>query len=237
MTEGGGRGRGMAAMDAAAQAKKYLFAFFWRAEDENTTAMRKVFQGALKKVSSRADSIEIKIDDPFERAIVKKFDLERAPLPLVLAIASNGAITGGFPTKFDEEALAKAFATPCTEKCMKAIQENKLVFVCVQNKTTKSNAAAMQGVRDFAADSRYKEVTEIVMLNPADGAEASFLGDLKINAKTEEAVTAFMGPPGAVIAEFTGATKRGDLTAALEKAISNCGPGGSCGPGGCGPKR
>ena len=73
-------------------------------------------------------------------------------------------------------------------------------------------------------------------LDPADSAEASFLGDLKIDPQTKVAVTAFLAPPGAVIAEFEGATQKDQLVAALVKARSACGPGGSCGPGGCGPR-
>ena len=49
-------------------------------------------------------------------------------------------------------------------------------------------------------------------------------------------MTAFMAPPGAVIAEFTGATTKQELVAALEKAASAACPGGKCGPGGCGPQ-
>ncbi len=73
------------------------------------------------------------IAETSEKAIVDKFDLERAPMPLVLAIAPNGAITGGFPTKFEEQQLLDAFATPGTEKLIKSLQNGKLVFVCVQN--------------------------------------------------------------------------------------------------------
>ena len=41
-----GSGGGMAAMQRTAQAGKYLFAFFWKAEDEQTLAMRKVFDAS-----------------------------------------------------------------------------------------------------------------------------------------------------------------------------------------------
>ena len=110
--------------------------------------------------------------DSSEKDIVAKFDLSRAPMPLVLAMAPNGAITGGFPTKFEEQQLVDAFATPATEKVMKNLQDGKLVFVCVQNGKTKSNAAAMQGIRDFRADARFASATEIVMLDPTNPAEA-----------------------------------------------------------------
>lgn len=232
-----GTSQGMAAISAAASESKYLFMLFWKSEDEATRSMRGALDSVMKQVSAKATRVIIKIDDPRERPVVDKFDLDRAPMPLILALAPNGAITGGFPSKADEKGLLNAFATPCTEKCMKALQNNKLVFVCVQNAQTKSNEAAMKGVRDFQADSRYNEVTEIVMLNPADAAEVSFLGDLKVSEKTPAAVTVLMAPPGAVIAEFTGATKKEDLVSTLEKASSGCCPGGKCGPGGCTPQK
>ena len=136
-------GKGMEAMKQASKAGKYLFVFFSKADDEQTQAMRKVFEKAMEKASDRAQSVTVSITDSSETAIVDKFDLARAPMPLVLAMAPNGAITGGFPTKFDERQLLDAFATPGTEKVMKPLQDGKLVFVCVQNAKTKSNAAAM----------------------------------------------------------------------------------------------
>ena len=107
---------------------------------------------------------------------------------------------------------------------MKQLQDSKLVFVCVQNDKTKSNDAAMQGVRDFKADARFASATEIVMLDPTDSAEASFLADMKIDPKTEEAMTVFLAPPGSAIAEYKGATDKAELVATLQKASSGlCG--------------
>ena len=201
--------------------------------------MRKVFDKAMEKVADRAQWVAVDTTDSSEKAIVAKFELSRAPMPLVLALAPNGAITGGFPSKFEEKQLLDAFATPVTQKVMKQLQDNKLVFVCVQNDKTKSNDAAMQGVRDFKADARFASATEIVMLDPTDSAEASFLADMKIDPKTEDAMTVFLAPPGAAIAEYKGATDKAEMATALQKASSGgCGPGaGSCGPGGaCPPK-
>jgi len=92
----------------------------------------------------------------------------------------------------------------------------------------------MQGVRDFKADSRFAPATEIVMLDPADAAEAEFLNDLQLDPKNKEAATVFLAPPGVPIAIYEGATSKDELVATLHKASSACGPGG-CGPGGCGP--
>ena len=46
----------MAAIKQAADAGKYLFMFFSKTDDEQTLAMRKVFDKAIEKVADRAQS-------------------------------------------------------------------------------------------------------------------------------------------------------------------------------------
>lgn len=215
-------GQGIAAMKHAAQAKKYLFVFFYKNEDKQTRAMRKVFDGAMKKVADRAESVAIDVTDPSEKKIVDKVQVSRAPMPLVLAMAPNGVVTKGLPVEFDEKQLTEAFATPTMEKCLKALQGGKNVFVCVQNGGTKKNDAAMKGVRGFAADARYSKKTEILALDPTNAAEAKFLEQFKIDPKTEVAVTLFLAPPAKVIGTFKGATDKGQLAKALAACGADC---------------
>jgi hypothetical protein len=229
-------GKGMAAIQEAADADKYLFVFFSKSADDQTLAMRKVFDAAVQKTADRASGIGVDITDPAEKEIVDKFDLQRAPMPLVLALAPNGAITGGFPTKFDEQQLLDAFATPGTEKVMKSLQDGKLVLLCIQNAKTKSNDAAMKGVNEFKADGRFGHATTVITLDPADAKEATFLANLKVAPQTAEATTVFLAPPGRAIAKYEGATEKQLLVDTLDKAGTSCGPGG-CGPGGCGPAK
>ena len=220
-------GQGLAALAQAAAANKYLFAFFWSADDDQTAAMRKVFENTTAKVADRAVTVSVRVGDPAESGIIRKYDLELPlPTPPVLAIAPNGAVTGGFPTEFEEQELSGAFATPGTEKCLKALQDGKLVFVCVQNASTKSNQEALRGVQDFKADARYAGATEILVLDPRDPAEASFLGTLQIDPRIATAVTAFLKPPGSVIGAYQGATTKEQLTAALQQANSSAEPDG-----------
>ncbi len=226
----------MAAVRQAADAGKYLFAFFWKEDDQQTQAMRQVFNQATSQVEERADAVSVQVTDPAQKAIVDEYGLDRAPMPLVLALAPNGAITGGFPAEFSGEDLLGAFASPCTEKCMKLLQEGKLVLLCVQGAKTQGNDEALKGARDFQGDGRFSAATEIIMLDPNDAAEKSFLADLQITAATEQAVTVFLVPPGSPIAMFEGPVSKELLVEALEKAGSSCCPGGSCGPGGCSGK-
>jgi hypothetical protein len=192
-----------------------------------------VFQSAMEKWSQAADSIAVQIADPNERPIVDKYGVSRAPMPLVLAIAPNGAVTKGFPIKFDEKQLREGFASPCTAKCLKALQERKLVLVCVQNDRTQLAREAMSASLAFKADARYTKATEIVVLNPEDQAEHALLGDLKVDPRTRQAVTVVLAPPGQPVASFVGAVTKDQIVAKIEAgpcADGKCGPNGCCPP-------
>jgi len=228
---------GLAALERAATAGKYLLLLFYRNDDDSTRAMKKVIASAAAKLASKANSITVNVADDAEKDIVAKFGVDRAPMPLTLVVAPTGAITGGFPGKVTEEQLSGAFVSPGLASCLKALQAGKLVLLCVQNSSTRSNDVALQGVQAFKADARYAQFTEVVNLDPIDTAEAKFLAQIKIDPATPVAVTAFMAPPGAVIAKYNGATDKNVMIAALTAATSGgCGTGG-CGPSGCGPTK
>lgn len=219
-----GSERGLAAMSRAAAEDQYLFAFFWRSDDEQTAAMRQVFQDAAAKIADRAMTVSVQVTDPAESGIVERcgiverFSLDDAPMPLAFAIAPNGAVTESLPNAFKEQDLLDAFATPSMERCMKALQDGKLVLLCVQNESTKSNQAALREVRDFKADARYANATETFVLDPRDPAEAPFLDNLQIDPQITTAVTVFLVPPSSVIAKYKGVTTKEQIAADLRKA-------------------
>ena len=219
---------GVVALETAAKNNKYLFIFFFNEQDPRTNPLYGVFQTAMAKMADRADARAIQVADPAEKPLVDKFGVRGAPLPLVLAIAPTGAATRAFPKQFDEAQLQQAFVSPCTAKCMKAIQDRHSVLLCVQNGNTQFNQEAMQGVEAFRADPQYVRGTEIVVLNPADAAEQPFLKALQVDPKTPTAITLLVTPPGAPVARFVGAVTKGQIEAAVKAAQSSCGPGCSC---------
>ncbi len=224
-------GQGVAAMRKAAKSNRYLFALFHKEDNEQTTAMRQVLDGVMKKAADRADAVEVDVTAASEKEIVDHFDAAYAPMPLLLAIAPNGAVTAGFPGRVDERSLIAAFASPRTTECLKALQERRLVLLCVQNGGTESAKQAMLGVREFERDERFAGDVKVVVVDPADKEESQLMSDLEIDPATKEAVTVFLAPPGRCIGQFRGATNLEDLVATLAGAMSGC---GSCGPGGCG---
>ncbi len=223
--------KGMAALEKAGATNKYLFIFFYKSDDETTISKRTLFDKTLSTLNEKADALAIKIDNPTESEFVKKFEAEQAPMPLVLAVASNGAVTAGFPVEFTAEKLKDAFATPCMEKSLRALQDQKIVLVCIQNDSIKASDTAMKGVKDFKSDSQYSKFTEIIKLDPSDIAERDFLENLLIETAPEEAITLLMVPPGNILKTFTGATTKAEIVQVITKAGANCGPGSS--PGCC----
>lgn len=222
--------KGLTAIDTAARSGKYLFMFFWKENDEQTQAMHGVLQSTMGKVAKSADSVTIRVNDPNEKVVVDKYGVSRAPMPLVLALAPNGAITQGFPTKFTENDLRQGFVSAGTSRCLKALQDRKFVLLCVQNQRTQFNQAALQGVRDYKADTRFASSTEIVTLDPTDQKEAGFLNSLKVNPATQTAVTVVLSPPGSSVAQFSGPVSKDQIVAKIASSKSSCCPGGKCGP-------
>ena len=230
--------QGMAAIQKAAVANKYLFVFFWKEKNRQTDAMWPVFQGTTSKLSDWTDWVAIRVGDPAEKPIVDRFDASRAPMPLVLAIAANGAVTRGFAAKFDESQLRQAFVSPCTEQCLKALQDRRLVLLCVQSQGPQpGQVTLLQGVTDFTADARFARSTQVIVLNPGDPTEASFLRELQVDPRASGPLVVFLAPPGSLIGKFDGQVTKDQLAAKLAAAQSNPCAGGKCGPNGCGPKR
>ena len=228
--------KGMVAVEHAAKAGKYLFLFFYSDDSEQTSSLRKTFKNAVDKVSKKAERVEINITDPAETAAIDKYGVRGAPMPLVLAIAPNGAVTGGFPAPFEEKQIVDAFATPCTQASLKALQDSKVVLLCIQNSGTQLNDAAMKGVRDLKADPKYATSTEIITVDPADPAEAKLLGMLAVDPKIEQALTVCLVPPGKAAAKLSGATTKEMIAGSLKGGGGGCCPGGATGGAkGCGP--
>jgi len=220
--------KGMTAIQQAAAANKYLFVFFWRENSQQTGAMWSVFKSATSQLADRADSVSVNVLDPAESPILRRFAVDRSPLPLVLAIAPNGAITKGFPTRFDANQLRQAFVSRCTAECMKGLQERKIVVLCVERPSPQVQQVSLQrGVQEFTADEPYSRNSTVVVLDANDPNEAPFLKSLQVDPQTPAPVTVLMTPPGSVVGTFVGNVTKAELLAKL-KSASSCGPGCSC---------
>ena len=224
------------ALRRAAGENKHLFIFFFSGDDEPTRLARKSLEKTVGGMGRSAEWVAVDVTSGSEAEIVNKYNVRSAPMPIVLAFAPNGAITGGFRSAdINEEKLKSAIASRGMQECLKALQERKIVFICSQGKKTQFNKEAMQGVDEFKADARYAAYTAVVKIDPADAAEKNFLTLLKIDPNAKDAATALLVPPNAVLGVTNGPTSKASVLKMLASASSGgCGPKG-CAPSGCGP--
>jgi len=212
---------------------KHLFIFFYKEQNEKTLSQEKVFDEAVRNLGASANFMKVNTKDPAQKALVDKYNLKRTPMPFVLVMASNGAITGGYST-FTSEQLSNAIVSDGTAKILKGLQDQKLVILALQNSKTMNNTAAMQGVTDFKADPRFSNATEIVMIDPSDSREHKFLSMLSLDTNITQAQTVLIAPPAEVLGTYQGPTTKKQLVDSVQNAASGCCPGGCC-PGGCCP--
>jgi hypothetical protein len=226
------------AIQQAAEAGKYAFIFFWKGNDDSTNKARQSVQAAAAKWADKVEMVSFWADDPAEKALAAQYGISRVPLPLVMSIAPCGAITKAFTKDFDEKNLHTAFVSPCTARCLKALQDQKLVLLCVVEKVDAKNPPPLpQGVQDFKADKEYASTTEVILLDAGDAAEAGFLKDLEVGPHAAKPLTVFLAPPGVVVGRFGAEAAKDVLVEKLTAAQSSCCPGGKCGSGGCGGEK
>ena len=230
-----GTGAAAEALRSAAGQQKHLFILFFSKDDETTRLARKSLDEAVRRMDRAAGWVAIDVTSAGEAEFVNKYNLRAASMPIVLAFAPNGAVTGGFQSAdVREEKLKNAIASRGTQECLKALQERKIVFVCCQGRKTQFNKEAMKGVDEFKTDARYAAYAAVVKIDPADEKEKTFLTQLKIDPNAKEAATALLVPPNMVLGVTNGATSKASFLQTLASASAGCGPKG-CAPSGCGP--
>jgi hypothetical protein len=234
-TRPAGKSPGLVALAAATEHDRYAYIFFWKVEGDATKRGRDAFEAALKSLGDRADAVSVCVADPEEKPTVDAFGVSRAPMPLVLAVAPNGAVTKAWPTGFSEANAAEGIVSPGMAACLKPLQDNKLVLVTVHNASMADAGPALDAVAGFLADERFAARAAGVVLDPADPAEAKFLADLKVSPESATPVTVLLAPPGNPVATFAGTVTTADIIAKVTDAASGCCPGGKCGPGQCCP--
>lgn len=204
----------------AASKGKYGFFIFYREDNDATRAMAQVVSELATQRPNEVAPIFVQVTNPAEGPTVRQFNLERAPLPLVLVAAPNGAVTGAYPQRVTADQLTASFVTPAMSHCMKSMQQGRLVFLCVQ---TTPQASVPQGVAEFLSDPQFQARTDVVAVQAADPAEVQLLKELAVNPTDPNGTnTVFFAPPGVLVGKFTASTNKAELATALHNAGKCC---------------
>ncbi|MBA2116132.1 hypothetical protein [Bremerella alba] len=202
------------------QAGKFTFIVFYR---DNSPQTQKMLQAVQQTVANRGQQMTMgvaSVSSPDGQAMAEQFNVTRAPMPITVAVAPNGAVTGLFPRQVAKANLDAAVVSPVMMECMKQLQDQKLVFVCL---TQSEQAAVPAGVRALELDPQFKDRMALVALNVQNTAEARLMQQIKVDAnQVQGPYAALIAPPGVLVGHFNGTSSAEQIAAAIHKAGQCC---------------
>jgi hypothetical protein len=208
---------GSDAVDAAARNNQFAFVMFYRGNDAAAQKMHGVLKSTL---GGRKDAVivPVQINNTAEQALIKQFDATRIPMPAMAVLAPNGAVCTVVPQRVSPQQVTNAIVSNGQAKCLKALQDKKIVLLCAQ---PSAGSTIPTGVQQFQADTLYKDRSTVVALNATDPAESKFLKQLRIRTDQRSPVVALMAPPGVMVGVFNGNVSH-DLLAQKLAAAGKC---------------
>ncbi len=208
------------AISAAADENKPIFVMFYKEQNRDKEAMVATLKAHWAVKKQQAAWTAVRITDPAQRRVAEKFKVTRAPMPSLVAIHPNGAVTGVFPKQVTQSDLSTCIVSPKTAECLKSLQGNRMVFICVQ---TAPEQSLPPGVEDFQADPHFARRTSVITVAVDDPKEARFLAGMDLDPATiDKPVTVFLAPPGAHVGTFDPAATKEQLAEGLAAAGKCC---------------
>lgn len=221
------------AMEAASKAGQFLCLTFYESPDASFTAMSSSVTSFKKSSGSKVATFNAKISDPTNYDVVNQNGIQGGDLPVLLVIAPNGVITGGYPKSVTMEQLKQSVSvSDLMLKTLKPLQEQKVALVALQNQATKLNQESWQGVNEFANDQQFKQFVSAMKADPAAAGSQEFLKQCGLKSPLTEATVIVLLPPGRIGKVIVGKTTKDDIL----KCLQSC-SAGSCKPGACSDRR
>lgn len=206
-------------LDQSAADRKYAFILFYKEDSNATRAMAQTIKKGVGTRQEQTNVTYVQVTDPQESAIVKRFGVQRAAMPMAMAIAPNGAITAIFPPNATTDQIDNAFVTPTMMRVMKALQEGRLVFVCVQGS---DETTAPPAIAEFQTDSHFQNRIATVSFEAADPDEGKLLKQMQLDSRAKTTKTVLLAPPGVLVGKFDSTTTKDEIAAAIAKAGKCC---------------
>ncbi len=201
----------------ASKANQTAFLLFHRGNDARTQALHRTLAN-LSANRDDASVVAIAVNSA-EPRLIQRFDATRMPLPAIVAVAPNDAVTGVFAQRFTEAEFNSAIVSPGYADCVKALQNDCLVLLCIH---PAGQTVLPQGVAEFQANNSYEKQIQVVNVSAADPKEAKTLAELGVPANVASATTVFMAPPGVMLGKFDQGVTASTLAARLAEAGKCC---------------
>jgi hypothetical protein len=199
---------------------RFTYILFSKQQDAKTQQFAQTLQAAAEKHADRASFAAIDVRDPANQQTVAYYGVARAPMPLGICVADNGAVTGVFMRLPNEQVLERALVTTAMTEATKALQDKKIVVVHVKQSAEHGLPA---GAAAFVADPDFRARTAVIDVLLSDPAEGRFVSDMEIKPQdVSGSVVVVMAPPAALVGKFTTSATRDDIVTKLHAAGKCC---------------
>lgn len=212
-------------IDAANKAGKAVFLVVTEPGNAAESQALSLANGA-QKIYTKSTVLKMNRADQANAALVSKYQLANAPLPIIVVIASNGTMAGGTLLANSTSAkIAAMVPSPKKAEVLKAMQQGKAVFLVVSKKDQLSKKEVVSSCQTACTD--MKNTAKVVEIDFDDAAEKKFLTDLKITTIGSQPQTYVINSGGQVTGSFSGVTDTKTLSATATKKAGGCCPTGS----------
>jgi hypothetical protein len=218
------------AIDEASRAGQFLFLTFYDTDNSALTALSTGIADFRKSTSKKTAVYNARIGDPNEKETVELYKVWRARFPLLMVIAPNGVVTGGFQLTATNDQLKQSLEiSELNLKILKHLQEGKVVLVSLQNNTTKFNSESTKAIDEFTADEQFKQFAGSVLADPSTKDSREFLKQIGQPETMTEATVVILLPPSSIGKILKGNITKADILTSLQA----CTAGSGC----CPPKK
>ena len=218
-------------LDSAERHEKIAFILVTDKGAAGVDQAKDMVELAMKRVK-KAETVELDRSDPANAALVAKFRLAGAPVPLIL-IAPNGALAGGLPAaQATADKLVAMVPSPKKADVLQMLQSGKAVLISASRRGMTTGATDACA----AACGQMNDQCVTVEIDMDDPAEAGFLTQMNVNLASVEPVTLVVNAQGQVTGTYTGAADVAALVQAATKKAGGCcpstvqNPNASCAP-------
>lgn len=219
-------------IEKANKSCKPVFLVAYNANGTDADKAFSIADGAKKNLKASSVVIKMNTSDAANSALVTKYRLAGAPLPLILVLDKNGSATGGLILKdATSEKLIDMIPSPKTSELIKALGDGKSAYVVVYKESMTSKKNIMDNCAVACSKMDNKSVTVMVAMD--DKNEMKLLQSLRCDMNAKEPVTYVINKSGQITGAHNGITDVNTLVSSAKKApASGCCPSGAP-AGGC----
>jgi hypothetical protein len=227
-------GFGQLKSDIEKQNKKGNAVFLVVTDGGTDLASTKEIALNAKKSYTKSEVLTMDRSDKANSDLVQKYSLAGSQTPLILVVASNGVVSGGYlKSDATAEKLIAAIPTKKQAEALLAFSQNKSALVLVSKKSMKDKAAAIEECKKACTTLKGNAV--VVDVNLEDKSEASFIKLLNPDLTASKTNVLVFNGKGQFTSKFEAPLQSTDIATSATKVIkSSCCPGGNS--GGCGKK-